>query len=319
MLDPHGALQEELGDRYDFEDVLGEGGMGTVYLARDRKHDRHVAIKTIRPDLTTDAGRRRFEREITITAGLQHPHILPLLDSGVAGETLYYVMPYVEGESVRARLTRQGKLPIDEVVRIGRDVASGLATAHKQGVIHRDIKPENILLTGGHAMIVDFGIAKALVETDREQLTQAGGVLGSLNYMAPEQIGGVVTEKSDLYSLGLVLYEAATGHMWDETVDPDWTGVPAQIRGVIERALDRVPRERWADAAEFRRALKPGGAPQARRLAAIGAAAAVLLTAGAWWTATNLGGGRAVGFNDDARGSIAVLPLENLNRDAASR
>ncbi|MEE8551026.1 MAG: serine/threonine-protein kinase, partial [Gemmatimonadota bacterium] len=141
MLDPHEALHEELSDRYELQDVLGEGGMGTVYLARDLKHDRPVAIKTIHPDRTTQEVRKRFEREISITARLQHPHILPLLDSGVAGETLYYVMPFAEGESLRQRLDQQGHLPLEEALQIAREVASALGYAHGRGVVHRDIKP----------------------------------------------------------------------------------------------------------------------------------------------------------------------------------
>jgi serine/threonine-protein kinase len=202
MSDPHEVLHDELGDRYELEDTIGEGGMGTVYLARDRKHDRLVAIKTVRPDLTTQEVRDRFKREISITAQLQHPHILPLLDSGSAGETLYYVMPYVEGESLRDRLERSGRIPADELVRIARDVTEALQCAHEQGVVHRDIKPENILLTADYAVVTDFGIAKALVETGADTLTTTGLAVGSPAYMAPEQITGRLTPRSDIYALG---------------------------------------------------------------------------------------------------------------------
>ncbi len=164
MLDPHEALHKELSDRYKLEEVIGEGEMGTVYLARDRKHDRPVAIKTIHPDRTSKEVRKRFEREISITARLQHPHILPLLDSGVAGETLYYVMPLVEGESLQQRLGRDGCLPLEEALQIAREVASALGYAHGRGVVHRDIKPGNIMLAGGSAVVTDFGIAKAIAE-----------------------------------------------------------------------------------------------------------------------------------------------------------
>ena len=161
----HEVLHEALGDRYDLEDVIGVGGMGAVYRARDRKHDRPVAIKTSRPDLTTEGVRNRFQREIRITARLQHPHILALLDSGLIGEMLYYVMPYIEGESLETRLEREGKLPAEEVVRIATDVAEGLEAAHEQAIVHRDIKPGNIMLTARYALIMDFGIAKAFAGT----------------------------------------------------------------------------------------------------------------------------------------------------------
>ncbi len=229
MSDPHEALHDELGDRYELEDALGEGGMGTVYLARDRKHDRLVAIKTVRPDLTTSEIRERFEREISITAHLQHPHILPLLDSGVAGETLYYVMTYVDGESLRSRLDRDGRIPADELVRIARDVTEALQCAHEQGVVHRDIKPENILLTADYAVVADFGIAKALVETGAETLTGTGLAVGSPAYMAPEQIDGTVTPQIDIFALGAVLYEAATGQRWrgGAEAEANWWGIPS--------------------------------------------------------------------------------------------
>ena len=291
MLDPHEALHEELNDRYELEDVLGEGGMGTVYLARDRKHDRLVAIKTIRPELTTEAVRRRFEREISITARLQHPHILPLLDSGVAGDTLYYVMPSVEGESLRTRLERAGGLPVDEVVRIARDVAEGLECAHGQGVVHRDIKPENILLAADYALIMDFGIAKALAEAGGGTLTPTGGVLGSPNYMAPEQFEGTATPQSDLYALGAVLYEALTGHLWstaEPRSDPGWARAPSGLKSAIEHALERSPEDRWPDAAAFRHTLtqalmSPAGPAKSwRRLTAAAAALAIAASAVAW-------------------------------------
>jgi serine/threonine-protein kinase len=166
MPDPHEALREALAEKYEIQEVLGEGGMGTVFLARDLRHDRSVAIKTIHPHLTTTGVRERFEREIQITAQLQHPHILPLLDSGVAGETLYYVMPYVEGDSLRDRIDREGPLPEDDVIQIGRHVAAALDHAHERDVIHRDIKPENILLTGDQAVVADFGISKAVGESE---------------------------------------------------------------------------------------------------------------------------------------------------------
>jgi serine/threonine-protein kinase len=318
MLDRHEALHAELGDRYELEDMLGEGGMGTVYLAQDRKHDRRVAIKTVRPDLTTEAIRRRFEREISITANLQHPHILPLLDSGSAGETLYYVMPYVEGESLQRRLAREPRLPVDEVVRIGCDVAEGLEYAHERDVIHRDIKPGNILLAANYALIVDFGIAKALAKTGEDTLTQTGWGPGSPHYMAPEQLTGSAAPRSDIYALGAVLYEALTGERWSATSAPDdadWSKIPPNLRPVIRRALERLPEDRWTDARSFRRALKAGGAgPRPRRPALLAVAAALAVAVGSWWVVTSFRES-APGAEAAVNPSIAVLPLENLSGD----
>ncbi len=261
MLDPHEALHKELSDRYELEDVLGEGGMGTVYLARDLKHDRQVALKTIHPHLTTTGILERFEREIQITAHLQHPHILPLLDSGVAGETLYYVMPYVEGESLRDRLGRKGTLAEEEVRQIGRDTASALDYAHRHEVVHRDIKPANILLTSDRAVVADFGISKAVGEDAGTGLTQSGALVGTPAYMAPEQFGGEVTGRSDIYALGAVLYQALTGRRWllgTSVDDADWNGVAPGIRSALARALEPSPDARWEDASVFRKALEPG-------------------------------------------------------------
>ncbi len=261
MADPHEALHNALADKYELQEVLGEGGMGTVYLARDRKHDRPVAIKTIHPDRTTQEVRTRFEREIAITAHLQHPHILPLLDSGVAGETLYYVMPYVKGESLRDRLDRDSPLLLDEVLQIGRHVAAALDYAHQHKVVHRDIKPENILLTGDQAVVADFGISKAVGETAGTALTRSGALVGTPAYMPPEQFGGEVSGRSDIYALGAVLYEALTGRRWllGTAVDEaDWSGVDPEIRSGLARALEPSPNARWEDASAFRKALEPG-------------------------------------------------------------
>ncbi len=259
MVDPHEALHEALRQKYELLDVLGEGGMGTVFLARDLKHDRKVAVKTIHPHLTTTEVRERFEREIQITAHLQHPHILPLHDSGIAGETLYYVMPYVEGESLRDRLERDGTLPHSEAVQIGRDVASALDYAHRHEVIHRDIKPENILLTSERAVVADFGISKAVGETAGTTLTQSGALIGTPGYMPLEQLGGEATGQADIYALGAVLYEALTGRRWSlgRAVDQaDWDGVDPEIRSALARALEPSPGDRWEDAGAFRTALK---------------------------------------------------------------
>src|SRR2546425_6143810 len=206
-------LQSAVADRYAIERELGRGGMATVYLARDLKHHRKVAIKVLKPDLAAALGPERFLREIEIAAGLTHPHILPLHDSGEAGGLLYYVMPYVEGESLRDRLDREGQLPLEDALRIARDVASALAYAHQHDVVHRDIKPENILLAGDQAVVADFGIARAITLAAGEQLTRTEIAVGTPSYMSPEQaVGGVqVDARSDIYSLGCVVYEMLAG------------------------------------------------------------------------------------------------------------
>src|SRR3954453_4138245 len=184
-----GSVHAALGDRYRVERELGRGGMAIVYLARDLKHHRLVALKILRHELGAVLGPERFLREIAVTAGLQHPHILPLLDSGTlpAGGSPYYVMPYVQGESLRDQLEREGQLPVDQAVHIARDVAAALGHAHEHGIVHRDIKPENILLSGGQAVVADFGIARAL---SAERLTETGLALGTPHYMSPEQAAG---------------------------------------------------------------------------------------------------------------------------------
>ncbi|HWP38113.1 MAG TPA: serine/threonine-protein kinase, partial [Gemmatimonadales bacterium] len=183
-------LRAALSDRYAIQRELGRGGMATVYLADDLKHRRRVAIKVLRPEVGASLGTQRFLREIAIAAQLQHPNILMLIDSGDVDGSLYYVMPFVEGESLRDRLNRETQLPIAEAVRIAGEIADGLAYAHGRGVIHRDIKPENILLTGGHAVIADFGIARAISASGGDKLTETGLALGTPLYMSPEQAGG---------------------------------------------------------------------------------------------------------------------------------
>src|SRR6185437_2782607 len=300
-------LRAALADRYHLERELGSGGMAIVYLAQDLKHRRQVAIKVLRPELAAALGRERFLREVTNTANLRHPHILPLFDSGEAGELLFYVMPFVEGESVRHRLTREKQLPVDDALRIARDVADALHYAHTHGVIHRDIKPANILLDNGHAVVADFGIARAITAAaGSEALTETGLGMGTPLYMSPEQGAGENMDgRSDQYALGCVLYEMLAG-------EPPFTGrtaqaimarrltdpvpplrtvresVPIHVEQVINRALSKSPADRFATAKQFAEALAEPGAPVApgpgprpgprpgRRWAWIAAAAGVL-------------------------------------------
>jgi dienelactone hydrolase len=221
------TLRAAFADRYDIERELGHGGMATVYLARDRKHDRHVALKVLRPDLVSALGASRFLREIAIAAHLAHPHILTLIDSGetAAGGFLYYVMPFAEGESLRERLARDGPLPLAEATRLLREVADALAYAHKQGVVHRDIKPDNVLLLGEHAVVVDFGIAKAVGQARHpETMTGTGISIGTPAYMAPEQAAGDpdVDLRADIYAVGVLAYEMIAGR-------PPFVGTPQSV------------------------------------------------------------------------------------------
>ena len=223
MVDPISRLRAALADRYEIERELGVGGMATVYLARDLKHGRGVAVKVLKPELAAVVGAERFLVEIDTTANLQHPHILPLFDSGEAGHLLYYVMPYVQGESLRDRLDKKGRLPLDEALALTKDVAAALTYAHAQGVIHRDIKPANVLIEDGEALVADFGIARAASTADRAQLTATGLSLGTPAYMSPEQIGGeeTIDGRSDTYALGCLLYEMLVGA-------PPFTGTTTQ-------------------------------------------------------------------------------------------
>jgi tRNA A-37 threonylcarbamoyl transferase component Bud32 len=231
-------LKVALADRYAIQQEIGTGGMATVYLAEDLKHHRKVAVKVMRPELAAALGTERFLREIEIAAGLRHPHILPLHDSGQADGLLYYVMPYVEGESLRDRLQREKQLAIDEALTITREVAEALAYAHARGIVHRDIKPANIMLEAGHAVVTDFGVAHVVHNMAADRLTATGLSPGTPQYMSPEQGGGEgrVDGRSDVYSLGCVLYEMLVG-------DPPFTGATAQAI-VARKMVEAVPRPR---------------------------------------------------------------------------
>ncbi len=211
-MDHEGRLARALADRYRIEREIGSGGMATVYLAEDLKHRRPVAIKVLRPELSAALGTERFTREIEVVAGLNHPNILGLHDSGEADGVLYFVMPFVEGESLRARLEREPTLPLEEAVRITREIGDALEFAHEHGLVHRDIKPENILFQAGHALVCDFGIAQVASEA-HQRLTRTGVAVGTFTYMSPEQLTdeGVVDRRTDVYALGCLLHEMLSG------------------------------------------------------------------------------------------------------------
>lgn len=213
MTDLATHLQTHIDERYSIQREIGRGGMAVVFLADDRKHDRKVALKVLDPDLVGKVAADRFHREIQVVARLQHPHILPLFDSGEADGLFFYVMPYVEGESLRDRLDRKGVLDVEDALRITRELAAGLSHAHRQGLIHRDIKPENVLLSDGHAVLADFGIARALERPDDDgKLTRTGLIVGTPTYMSPEQWRGAEPDtRSDLYGLGCLLFEMLVG------------------------------------------------------------------------------------------------------------
>ncbi|HEY4955086.1 MAG TPA: serine/threonine-protein kinase, partial [Gemmatimonadaceae bacterium] len=269
-------LKAALKDRYDVERELGQGGMATVFLARDIKHGREVAIKVLHEDLAMALGADRFRREIQIATSLSHPHILALYDSGEADGSLYYVMPYVTGESLRARIDREKILPIEDALRITQEVASALDFAHRKNIVHRDIKPENILLAEGHAIVADFGIARALNSmSNAASLTQTGMSLGTPTYMSPEQAFAEkdIDGRSDEYSLACVLYEMLTGQ-------PPFTGpnaqsimarhsmaavpsmqivrntIPDEVEDLVQKALSKSPADRFATLGEFAEELK---------------------------------------------------------------
>ena len=341
-----------LHERYELQRELGRGGMATVFLARDVRNQRDVAVKVLHPDLAMALGEERFRREIQIATRLTHPHILPLYDSGEADGQLFYVMPFVDGESLRQRLDRERQLGVDEAIRIAIEVAGALDYAHRFGVVHRDIKPENILLEDGHAIVADFGIARAISSVGEEKLTKTGVTLGTPTYMSPEQAMAErdIDGRSDVYALGCVLYEMLAG-------SPPFTGptaqaiiarhtlaevpsitvvrgtVPPEIEDAILIALAKVPADRFATAGEFAAVLQsPSGTTRTRRIAArtggragprtwsrraiaSAAAIAVLVAGGAGWALLSAARVPAPSTLTDAN-RLAVLYFEDETRDS---
>ncbi|HEY8256322.1 MAG TPA: protein kinase [Gemmatimonadales bacterium] len=342
---PFDALKSSLADRYTLERELGAGGMATVYLAHDPRHNRKVAIKVMHADLADRIGPERFLQEIQTTANLQHPHILSLFDSGRVQSTVFFVMPYVQGESLRRRLERETQLPIADAIRIASEIAAGLDYAHRQGVIHRDIKPDNVLFHDGRALLADFGIALALGDGDgTSRLTKEGMSLGTPHYMSPEQISGEhrLGPRCDIYALGAVLYEMLVGR-------PPFTGsnvkailtkvitedpipaiverksVPHHVDAAVTRALEKLPADRWQTASEFATALTDTGVPArpaVRRALAPWALLGVLLVAAGWVglrngrTAPSAGAG-PVRFNIELDSGVqpTFTPIVRLSAD----
>ncbi|MFI5239252.1 MAG: protein kinase, partial [Gemmatimonadales bacterium] len=331
-----------MSDQYLVEREVGQGGMATVYLARDIAHDREVAVKVLNTDVSIVLGAERFKREIELTSRLSHPNILPILDSGQAGNSLYYVMPYVAGESLRARLDRERNLSLDDSLRITEEIGDALEYAHTSGIVHRDIKPENILLDGDTAVLADFGIAHAMAAVGEQRLTQTGISLGTPTYMSPEQAAAerVIDGRSDVYSLACVAYEMIGGqppftgptaqsviarHMLESV--PSLTilrsTVPPQIEAILLKALSKVPADRYHSSGEFTFALRhpetqvfrpsssktAGKAPMAiwqRALIALVAVAVVVGGGYGVWRIRHGAGGLAGTAGPDPR-RIAVL------------
>lgn len=333
-------LRTAFAGRYRLERELGRGGMATVYLAEDLKHHRHVAIKVLDPHLAAVVGPTRFLREIEIAARLSHPHILPLHDSGETEGFLFYVMPFVEGESLRGRLERERQLSLPECVALGQAVAEALSHAHHLGIVHRDIKPENILFMAGLPVVTDFGIARAIGSAAGQQLTQTGIAIGTPAYMSPEQAAGEreLDARCDIYALGCVLYEALVGQppfagptaqavLARHALDPVpplrsvRREIPVALEAVVQRALAKAPADRFRTAGEFAAALEqsardderaaPARTVLRRRRVVLAAGIVAVLGFGGWWVRSSLstGSGRIE--------SLAVLPLTNLRGDSA--
>lgn len=353
MTEPLDRLKVALAERYAIERELGQGGMATVYLARDLKHDRLVAVKVLDPDLAASIGADRFLREIQVTAKLSHPHILPLYDSGEADGFLYYVMPFVQGESLADRIAREKQLSIKDAVQITREVAEALAQAHSHGLVHRDIKPGNILMSGGHAIVADFGIATAVSQAGGEKLTKTGMSIGTPAYMSPEQAMGLeVDGRSDIYSLGCMLYEMLVGqipftgttpqqiiarHSMDHVSPPSImrNTIPGELEEIVLRSMAKLPADRYRTAYEMAEALaavdtattvqrrvSPGALELARRrrwrriLVPAGTALGAVAVAGAAFAllTARRGPARAASGGLDPK-RIAVRYFEDLSRD----
>jgi len=347
MTDQLERLKSALADHYAIKSEIGSGGMATVYLAEDVKHHRQVAVKVLRSDIAQSLGAERFIREIEIAAQLQHPHILPLLDSGEADGFLYYVMPFVDGESLRDKLDREHELPVHEAVKILREVVDALAKAHGRGVVHRDIKPDNVMLSDGHAVVMDFGVAKAVSEaTGRQNITTAGVALGTPTYMAPEQAVADphVDHRADLYAVGVMAYEMLAGRppfeggtpqavlsahvtQTPEPVTSHREAVPPLLSSVVMRCLEKKAADRWQSAADLRTELEklstPSGgtapisaatAPVRRRSSMMIAlvAVAVIVVAGALWVGR--GGSSTVVVSAQR---MAVIPFAPTVDDSA--
>ena len=341
-------LVEALADRYRIERELGQGGMATVYLAEDLKHHRKVAIKVLREDLAASMGSARFLREIEIAAQLQHPNILPLLDSGDAQGFLYYVMPYVTGQSLRERIAREGELPVHEAVRLIIEVVDALTHAHEHGVVHRDIKPDNVMLSGRHALVADFGVAKAVTEaTGRNTVTTLGVAVGTPAYMSPEQAAADphIDHRSDIYAVGAMAYELLTGlppftgatpqqvlaaHV-TQAPDPiarKRPGISPPLEAVIMRCLAKRPADRWQTAGELHAALEPLTTPSSGITPTqTQPVRGVVLQRRSWWLVAAAVGIAIMAFivvpKVIGRGgatsvrAIAVLPFENVAKDTA--
>jgi len=324
------ALGDRYADRYAIEREVGAGGMATVYLARDVKHDRLVALKVLRPEVAATLGPDRFPREIKIVAQLQHPHILPLHDSGETQGFLYYVMPFVEGESLRTRMEREGALPIGDAVRILREVVDALAAAHARGIVHRDIKPDNVMLSGRHAVVTDFGVAKAVSASGGEKLTTVGVAVGTPMYMAPEQAMGEtnIDHRADIYAVGILAYEMLTGRA------PFDAKTSQAVAVAVMRCLEKNPADRWQSAEEMLHQLEavpttPSGGMTPTHTRPVKATGVRRAMRGRWWLPLAAGGLVAIGALGTwlavGRGEgtarleqIAVLPFEDISgQDAA--
>ncbi len=352
-------LNAGLTGRYEIEREIGAGGMATVYLARDVRHERQVAIKVLREDLSASLGKDRFLREIKLAAALQHPHVLPLFDSGEANGLLFYVMPFVDGISLRQRLVREGELPVSDAARILRDVADALSEAHKHGIVHRDLKPENVMLRGRHALVTDFGVAKALSEaTGRQSLTTVGIALGTPTYMSPEQAVADphVDQRADIYAFGVMAYEMLTGHppfvglnpqqvlAAHVTSAPEAIGarratIPPALAALVMKCLEKKPADRWQTADEvvpmLESVLTPSGGMTPTETKPHGAVAAaapparrstrgLAIAAAALLVAAIAGGGAWMWRGRTGGGaandkSIAILPFEDISGDTANR